>query len=128
LSVSGGTDKLTYYLSLGGMTEDAFYKNSATRYNQYDFRSNISNQVTKSIKLGLDLSGRMEDRNYPTVSAGSIFRMLMRGRPTDAAYLPNGLPGPDMADGLQPVVMGTPATGSNNVDRYYLTGNLSMTI
>ena len=128
LSVSGGTDKLTYYLSLGGLTEDAFYKKSATRYNQYDFRSNISNQVTKSIKLGLDMSGRMEDRNYPTVSAGSIFRMLMRGRPTDAAYFPNGLPGPDMADGLQPVVMGTPATGSNNVDRYYLTGNLSMTV
>jgi len=128
LSVSGGTDKLTYFLSLGGLTEDAFYENSATRYNQYNFRSNITNQVTKSIKLGLDLSGRLEDRNYPTVSAGNIFRMLMRGRPSDPAYFPNGLPGPDLSDGIQPVVTGTPATGSNQIDRYYLTGNLSMTV
>jgi len=128
LSVSGGTDKLTYFLSLGGLTEDAFYKNSATRYNQYNFRSNIANQVTKSIKLGLDLNGRLEDRNFPTVSAGQIFRLLMRGRPTDPAYFPNGLPGPDMAEGNQPVVTGTSATGSNRDKQYYLTGNLSMTI
>jgi len=128
LSVQGGTSTLTYFVSLGGLTQDAFYKQSATRYKQYNFRSNITNQVTKNIKLGLDLTGRLEDRNYPTVSAGEIFRLLMRGRPTDPAFFPNGLPGPGQENGNNPVVTGTSATGFNRNQQYYLTGNVTAAI
>src|SRR5690606_6388680 len=116
----------TYFLSLGGLTQDGYYKQSATRYNQFNIRSNITSQVSKNIKIGLNLSGRKEDRNFPTVSAGQIFRMLMRGRPTDPAFFPNGLPGPDQEGGNQPVVTGTPATGYDHNQRYYMTGNLSL--
>lgn len=128
LSVQGGTAALTYFLSLGGLTQDGYYKQSATRYNQFNIRSNITSQVSKNIKIGLNLSGRKEDRNFPTVSAGQIFRMLMRGRPTDPAFFPNGLPGPDQEGGNQPVVTGTPATGYDHNQRYYMTGNLSLDI
>ena len=128
LSVQGGTAALTYFLSLGGPTQDGYYKQSATRYNQFNIRSNITSQVSKNIKIGLNLSGRKEDRNFPTVSAGQIFRMLMRGRPTDPAFFPNGLPGPDQEGGNQPVVTGTPATGYDHNQRYYMTGNLSLDI
>ncbi|SFP59820.1 SusC/RagA family TonB-linked outer membrane protein [Parafilimonas terrae] len=128
LSVQGGTAALTYFLSLGALTQDGYYKQSATRYNQFNIRSNISSQVTKNIKIGLNLSGRKEDRNFPTVSAGQIFRMLIRGRPTDPAFFPNGLPGPDQEGGNQPVVTGTPATGYDHNQRYYMTGNLSVDI
>lgn len=128
LSVRGGSKNLTYYLSLGGLTEDGFYKNSATRYNQYNLRSNITAQVTDNIKIGLDLSGRKEGRNYPTISAAQIFRFLMRGRPTDPAYYPNGDPGPDLENGVQPVVTGTRATGFHYNNQYYATANLTTDI
>jgi TonB-linked SusC/RagA family outer membrane protein len=128
LSIQGGTPTLTYFLSIGGLTQDGYYKTSATRYNQFNIRSNITNQVTKNIKIGLDLNGRKEDRHFPTVSAGQIFRMLMRGRPTDPAYFPNGLPGPDQEGGNQPVVSGTPATGYDHNQQYYMTANLSLDI
>ena len=83
LSVQGGASNISYFLSLGAQTQDGYYKRSATKYNQYNFRSNIDAQVTKNFKISLDLNGREEDRNFPTVAASQTFRMLMRGRPSD---------------------------------------------
>ena len=128
LSVQGGSSNVSYFLSLGAQTQEGYYKHSATKYNQYNFRSNIDVQVAKNIKLSLDLSGRNEDRNYPTVAASQTFRMLMRGRPSDPAYFPNGFPGPDQEGGVQPVVSGTTQTGYNHIQRYYLTGDVALDI
>lgn len=127
LSVQGGSKNVSYFLSLGAQTEEGYYKKSATKYNQYNLRSNIDVQVTKDLKLTFDLSGREEERNFPTVAASQTFRMLMRGRPSDPAYYPNGLPGPDQEGGVQPVVSGTTQTGYNNNKQYFLTGDLSLT-
>ena len=128
MSVTGGTSNLTYFLSLGGQTEDGYYRNSATRYNQVNFRSNIDDQISKNIKFTFNLSGRWEDRNFPTVSAGATFRMLMRGKPNEPAYFPNGLPGPDIENGQNPVVTGTTQTGYDHDQRYYLTSDVAMDI
>ena len=54
---------------------------------------------------------REEVRNNPTQGTGSIFRMLMRGRPTEPEVWPNGLPGPDIENGQNPYVITTNATG-----------------
>lgn len=128
ISLRGGAERVSYYLSLGGLTEDGFYRNSATRYNQYSFRSNIDGQVTDWLNLRFDVSGRLEDRNFPNRSAGAIFRSIMRGKPNLPAYWPNGLPGPDIEYGDNPVVIGTPATGYDNDERYFLQGNLGFDI
>jgi TonB-dependent starch-binding outer membrane protein SusC len=126
ISLSGGAERIRYYLSLGGLTEDGYYENSATRFNQYSFRSNIDGDVTDHISLRFDVTGRLEDRNFPNRSAGAVFRSLMRGKPNLPAYWPNGLPGPDIEYGDNPVVIGTPATGYDNDERYYVQGNLGV--
>lgn len=124
--LSGGSERLRYFLSLGGLTEDGYYRNSATRYNQYNFRSNIDGTITDNLSLRFDVSGRLEDRNFPTQGAGSTFRMLMRGKPHLPAFWPDGRPGPDIEYGQNPVVTGTSATGYNNDERYFLQGNLGI--
>jgi len=124
VSLRGSADRLGYYLSLGSQNEDGYYRNSATRYAQYTFRSNIDGQVSNHLRLRFDVTGRLENRNFPTRSAGSIFRELMRGKPNLPAYWPNGKPGPDIEYGDNPVVIATPATGYDKDDRYYLQGNL----
>jgi TonB-linked SusC/RagA family outer membrane protein len=126
MALRGGADRIGYYLSLGALTEDGYYRNSATRYNQYSFRSNIDGRVSDNLNLRFDVTGRLEDRNFPTRSAGSIFWMLMRGKPNDHAYWPNGLPGPDIEYGDNPVVITTPATGYDRDKRYYLQGTLGV--
>ena len=128
ISVSGGTENMKYFLSLGSKYEDAYYKNSATNYTQYDFRSNIDGKISKNISVAFDVSGRQENRNYPTVGQGDIFRMLMRGKPNMPAYWPDGNPGPDIEYGFNPAVTVTNATGTNNDKIYVLESNLRLNI
>jgi hypothetical protein len=79
--------------------------------------------VNQYINVSLGVLGRQENRFFPTKSAGSIFRMLMRGYPYRPAYWPNGLPGPDIENGEQPVVITTNQTGYDKDTRYYLQSN-----
>lgn len=125
LSLSGGTaDGVKYYISVGSLTEDGYYKKSATKYKQYNFRSNIDAKVTDWFQLGVDLAGRQENRNFPTVGADQIFRMLIRGKPNLPAYWPNGLPGPDIENGVNPAVVSTNATGHVEDNNYVFQSNL----
>lgn len=111
LQISGGTENVKYMASMGYTHQDAYYKNSATYYNQYDLRTNLDAKINQYINANVGLLVRREDRNFPTESAGSIFRMLMRGRPTEPEVWPNGLPGPDIENGQNPYVITTNATG-----------------
>ena len=119
VSLSGGSENVKYFVSLSSKSQEGYYYNSGTKYNQYDFRTNLDANVNKYISLAFDVAGRMEDRNFPTRSAGSIFRMVMRGKPNETAYWPNGLPGPDIEYGDNPVVVSTKATGYDH-DKWYV--------
>lgn len=111
MQISGGSENIKYLASLGYVNQDAYYKNSATRYQQYNFRTNVDAKVNQYINANLGIMVRRELRKFPTESAGSIFRMLMRGRPTEPEVWPNGLPGPDIENGQNPYVITTNATG-----------------
>lgn len=128
LSVDGGTDNVKYFVSLSEKSQDGFYRNSGTKYNQYDLRSNLDFKFSDHINLYMNLNGRMEDRNFPVRSAENIFRMLMRSKPNMPAYWPNGLPGPDIEYGDNPVVISTNATGYNHDKRYILNSDIGLNI
>jgi len=127
-SVTGGFESLKYFVSIGGNFQDAIYKNSATNYSQANFRSNIDGKISKNINLSFDISGRQENRNYPTRSASNIFAMLMRGYPTSVAYWPNGLNGPDIEYGNNPVVVTTNQTGYDKTKTYVFESRLKLDI
>ncbi len=123
LQLTGGSSNVKYMASLGYQNQDAYYKNSATGYEQYDLRINLNAKVNKYIDLNLGMLGREEFRYFPTQSAGAIFRMLMRGKPHQPAFWPNGLPGPDIENGQNPVVITTNATGYDRDKRDYIQTN-----
>jgi TonB-linked SusC/RagA family outer membrane protein len=127
VSLNGGSENMRYFVSLSGKTQEGYYFNSGTKYNQYDFRSNLDGNINRNISISFDVAGRMEDRNFPTRSAGSIFRMVMRGKPNEIAYWPNGLPGPDIEYGDNPVVVSTKATGYDRDKWYVLNTNGKIT-
>lgn len=110
VSVSGGTENLKYYVSAGTLYQDGIYKNGATKYKQYSFRSNIDANITKNFKVSLYLSGREEDRVFPVASAGNIFRSIYRAYSTIPAFYPNGLPSMGI-EGANPAVMSTDIGG-----------------
>lgn len=127
-TIDGGTDRVKYFVSVSAKTQDGFYRNSGTKYEQYDLKSNLDLKINDYINFYMNLTGRMEDRKYPTRSAENIFRMLMRSKPNMPAYWPNGLPGPDIEFGDNPVVIATDATGYERDKRYILNGDFGIDI
>ncbi|GAC1421038.1 MAG: TonB-dependent receptor [Flavisolibacter sp.] len=123
LQISGGTENTRFFASAGYENQDAYYKNSATGYKQYDMRINLDAKVNKYINTNFGITAREEYRFFPTVSAGDIFRMLVRGKPTEPEIWPNGLPGPDIENGQNPIVATTNATGYNRGKSDYFQTN-----
>jgi TonB-dependent starch-binding outer membrane protein SusC len=123
LTISGGSENVRYFTSLGFASQDAYYKNSASNYSQYNFRTNIDAKINPYITANLNIMLRREQRRSPTENAGAIFRMLMRGRPTEPEVWPNGKPGPDIENGQNPYVITTNATGYVDTPTDYLQTN-----
>ena len=123
LQLSGGSENIRFLASMGYQNQDAYYKNSATGYKQYDMRINLDAKVNKYINANVGITAREEYRFFPTQSAGSVFRMLMRGKPTEPEVWPNGLPGPDIENGQNPIVITTNATGYDKDRRDYFQTN-----
>lgn len=113
LTVSGGSEDVKYFTSVGTVYQNGLYKDGATNYHQYNVRSNIDANVAKGFKIGLSLSGREEDRQYPTTSAANIFRGIYRSYPTSAGFYPNGYPTAGI-DQVNPALVGTSIGGIND--------------
>ena len=75
-------------------------------------------KLNKYLTVGLDINGSEEDRMNPAKSAASIWGSMMRNKPTGAAIWPNGLPGPDIEYGDQPIVSSSLAGGFDDDKRY----------
>ena len=128
LQISGGTDNVKYLASLGYQNQDGYYKQSATAYQQYDIRLNLDATINKYVDVNIGILGREEARNFPTRGAGAIFRMQMRGKPHQPAYWPNGLPGPDIENGENPVVITTSLSGYDKQRQDYIQTNGSLNV
>ncbi|HLT08250.1 MAG TPA: TonB-dependent receptor [Cyclobacteriaceae bacterium] len=123
LQLTGGGENVQYLASIGYQNQDAYYKNSATGFKQYDLRLNLDAKINDYIDLQLGVMAREEFRFFPTRGAGAIFRMQMRGKPNEPAFWPNGLPGPDIENGENPVVITTNLTGYDRDKRDYFQTN-----
>lgn len=91
-SVSGGSDKVSFYTSAQYMYQNALYKNAAQDYNQVQFISNIDAKITDAIRFGIDILGRQENRNQGGRSTSDIYTYFLTTFPGSAPYYPNGLP------------------------------------
>jgi TonB-linked SusC/RagA family outer membrane protein len=63
LSVSGGSENVSYYLSMGAFRQDGYFNN--TDFKKYNFRGNIDAAITKSLKVSFDILGYTGDKNNP---------------------------------------------------------------
>ena len=86
LSASGGSDKASYYVSLGYTTQDGILKSGDLNYKRYNFRSNLSAKILENLTFGLHLAGTMEQKNQPDQAPYWIFRSMWYQPPTNPVY------------------------------------------
>jgi len=99
MNVSGGSDKSTYYVSLGHSFQDGIlntipneYYDPQFNFRNYDFRSNYDVNPVKNLKIGLRLSGRVEKEQDLGIGQWNVFRSSMLKTPPYAhpVYNPDG--------------------------------------
>jgi TonB-linked SusC/RagA family outer membrane protein len=112
ITISGGADRVKYYLSGGYTYQDAFYRKSATNYRQYNARLNVDAQIAKNLKISADLAGISENRHYPPTGSDGIFLYILGTYPGLAPFYPNGLPVAGV-EGPNPVQMAQGWNGYN---------------
>jgi TonB-linked SusC/RagA family outer membrane protein len=87
LMFRGGSDVFRYFVIMGYLNQGGIFKNGEINTDQlgfsnnidfkrYNFRTNLDFQATKRLLVSLDLSGRLEDRNYPGSGTASIFNAI----------------------------------------------------
>lgn len=85
LSFSGGSDKTTYYIGTGYTNNEGAYLGSG--FKRYNFRSNLTIQAKKWLKVGLNLNGSSTSQDYPTSSDSKQANVVLFGR-TIASFYP----------------------------------------
>lgn len=60
-NASGGSENVTYFVSLSHLNQDATIKDYS--FNRTNFQSNIEVTLAKGLRIGTQLSGRIEDRH-----------------------------------------------------------------
>lgn len=73
-NVTGGSDKVNYYLSATNL-----YQNSVLGreylFNRTNIQSNLTAQITKRLKVGVQINGRIETRENPGVPGGDDYNL-----------------------------------------------------
>ena len=128
VTIDGGSKGMTYYISLGLKGDESFYKQSSTNYKQSNVRAKLDIPINEWLKTGLDVAGFWNTRIYPYKSADAIVGQSTRLLPTQHDWWPNGLPGPDIEYGDNPVVTSTFAGGKNDQRTYRLQNTFSVAI
>ena len=77
MNISGGTDKVRYFISAGAYTQGGLFNefslpyNISYQYRRFNYRSNLDIDVTKTTMLSFNISGNVNSSDKPRTSQGS---------------------------------------------------------
>jgi len=137
LSLTGGSDRTNYLLSLGFLSEDGILKR--TSFQRYSARNNIDSEVTDWFKAGLNVNLAYNKQNYNPFDGsstsnpwytsqfmGPIYPVYLKDANGNNVYDAEGNIQYDYGEGGRPVANDFNALGDLMIDRNaYETDNLS---
>jgi len=127
-NVSGGTDRVKYFASLGYLTQDGMFNTSVydpgydyqARYRRYNLRSNFDINISKNLSASFDLStqiGQFHGLNY---DIGGLMTSLTQALPmASPGVIDNKVIVIPTSPGVPPIALfnkGWNTTSENNVD------------
>ena len=128
VNISGGTDRMRYFVSAGMFTQDGMFKQLAAsdnfnfNYKRYNYRANLDFDATKTTLISVNIGGRIETKRTPESGEdqNQLFRKLYWAVPFAGAGIVDGKRVVSNADYL-------PFTGSDGLNSYYGKGFRSTT-
>ncbi len=86
LSAEGGTEKVSYYISLGGVFDNGMLKTDDLFYRRLNYRSNISAQLTDNIRAIVNFGVVNDKAESPSWGIYNIWRGVVSSLPTKKIY------------------------------------------
>lgn len=89
VDASGGTEKVTYYMSYSQVSQDGMFKEYG--FDRNNLQANIEADLAHGFKIGMNLNGRVEKRDgvMTTLNWNHFYifsEALFRNRPTERPY------------------------------------------
>lgn len=129
LSLSGATERLSYYVSGSYLYQEPNYRNTVYNFNTAQLRSNIEAKVTDNFKVGLELAGRKETRNNSIYETKDFFWEVYQAYPYLYDYYPNGLPGPGISKGNNLALYASGKdTGYDKIEDYFMNSRITFNL
>lgn len=94
LSVSGGSENISYFTSFGYTDQESYFRSRDYDYGRYNARSNIDAKINDNLSFNLDLSFRFEQIERASNDIGAMFTELLSTQP----IFPTSLPDPTIGE------------------------------
>ena len=92
LSLRGGSDKIRYFGYFGYSNQETMVKRNGGKYSRYNLQSNVDADISKNLKMSVDISMSVQDQNFPIRgmnNEGAFWQDYYRTRPWYPATLPD---------------------------------------
>lgn len=87
-NASGGTEKINYYISLGGFDQKSVINNYGG-FQRYNVQFNLDARINKRLKVGARFNGRYEKTEHPAVPGDDVWAAIFaiwRNPPTNRPF------------------------------------------
>ena len=77
INISGGNNKVKYFISAGMYTQDGIFKewgrswNYGYEYQRFNYRANLDINATKTTQISASISGKVDDKDTPRTGQGA---------------------------------------------------------
>lgn len=89
VNATGGSEKINYYLSFTKLNQEAVFGDEFT-FDRTNIQSNVDAQITDNLKVGAQISGRIEKRKNPGIPYADDYWLprfaILRNRPFERPY------------------------------------------
>lgn len=86
LNVRGGTEDIKYFMNLGIMDQEGFWKSGASNFRRYNIRSNVEAKIANGLTAELNLMGRIGNTENASSSVGLIMAGISKTYPIYPFY------------------------------------------
>jgi TonB-linked SusC/RagA family outer membrane protein len=76
-SLSGGTEKISYYTSLGYTEDNGLLKSNIQQYRKYNFRNTMTAQLNKDLTAKITVAGKFDKNTSPQGSYFWAFKPIL---------------------------------------------------
>ncbi len=126
INISGGSDKVRYFVSLGYMFQNGLlksipgvnYDNNYT-YNRYNYRANLDFKLTETTDMHFNISGVIGDTHEPYTDRNNIWTLTMLWAHPVASP---GVVGDEVFTSVSTSALPSGLTKWNGWEYYYWTG------